>query len=90
MVADGSRLAFTSKMFREYLDFLREKRRQIGLLLTASVASGALAAVLVAVLRGGNPSEALPAVEAMAELLIASVVLIVAYGFTQGGLRREF
>mmetsp|Transcript_110508 Transcript_110508/g.344484 ORF Transcript_110508/g.344484 Transcript_110508/m.344484 type:complete len:87 (+) Transcript_110508:213-473(+) len=73
----------------EYLDFLREKRSQVIQLVVGSVTFGAAAAVIMAVSRGSDASEALPGVEAMAALFTITVVGLSAYGFTQGGTKRE-
>lgn len=73
----------------EYLDFLQEKRRQIFGLILGSVASGVMGAAVVATLRGDPLDVALPAVLTMGALLVFSAVGLGAYGFTQGGSRRE-
>ena len=73
----------------EYLDFLREKRRQVIGLILVSVASGVLAAGIVAEIRGDALEAVVPAVQTMAALLIFSAVGLGAYGYTQGGSRRD-
>lgn len=59
----------------------------VGLVLGA-VGFGALAASLIATGKG-EPEAALPAVQAMGELLAVTVVGLGAYGLSQGGTRRE-
>jgi len=66
---------------------LRQKRREMGGLIIAAVAAGALEGGSIAWLRG-EPEKALEAFSAMAILLAVTVVGLVAYGLTQGGDRR--
>lgn len=58
-------------------------------LVVGALLFGAAAAVSVAVLRGADPAEALPAVQAMGVLFGFTAVGLGAYGATQGGLRRQ-
>lgn len=73
----------------EYLDFLKEKRRQIFAVVVGATSAGAAAAAAVAYARG-EPAGALEAAQACASLCAISVVGLAAYGFTQGGSEREF
>mmetsp|Transcript_98366 Transcript_98366/g.256322 ORF Transcript_98366/g.256322 Transcript_98366/m.256322 type:complete len:86 (+) Transcript_98366:271-528(+) len=71
----------------EYLDFLQQKRREMGALVVGALAAGALEGGSIAWLRG-EPEKALDAFSAMAVLLVVTVVGLGAYGLTQGGDRR--
>mmetsp|Transcript_125734 Transcript_125734/g.250921 ORF Transcript_125734/g.250921 Transcript_125734/m.250921 type:complete len:86 (+) Transcript_125734:480-737(+) len=71
----------------EYLDFLQEKRRQVFSVSSASGLVGALAAVLLAAIRG-QIVEAVPAVQTILAASAALILVLVAYGVVAGGLRR--
>lgn len=71
----------------EYLDFLQEKRRQMGLVIAGALVAGAAGCVGVAAARG-EPEAALGGLEALAVLFAVTIAGLGAYGFTQGGDRR--
>mmetsp|Transcript_2475 Transcript_2475/g.4876 ORF Transcript_2475/g.4876 Transcript_2475/m.4876 type:complete len:86 (+) Transcript_2475:589-846(+) len=77
-----------SEVPEEYLDFMKEKRRQMVGLVFGATAFGAASSTLVAAARG-EPEEAMSAVLTMAVLLVVSLAGLGAYGLSQGGDRRE-
>mmetsp|Transcript_28027 Transcript_28027/g.52547 ORF Transcript_28027/g.52547 Transcript_28027/m.52547 type:complete len:87 (+) Transcript_28027:402-662(+) len=73
----------------EYLDFLREKRRQMAGLIVSSIGSGVAGALAVALARGDPLEVIFPAATTMAGLFVITVLGLGAYGVTQGGDRRD-
>eukprot|EP00434_Breviolum_minutum_P028166 symbB.v1.2.024920.t1/scaffold2392.1/size80309/3 len=72
-----------------YLDFLKEKRRQMAVLVVSALSCGVLFPLAVATVRG-EPQETIAAVQIMALLFVVTVAGLGAYGATQGGSQREF
>eukprot|EP00913_Durusdinium_trenchii_P034166 g31975.t1 len=68
-----------------YLDFLKEKRRQMAGLVVGALSFGVLAPLAVASFRG-EPQESLAAVQIMAQLFAVTVVGLAAYGAVEAEL----
>mmetsp|Transcript_113411 Transcript_113411/g.252989 ORF Transcript_113411/g.252989 Transcript_113411/m.252989 type:complete len:86 (-) Transcript_113411:56-313(-) len=73
----------------EYLDFLREKRRQVFALVIGACVFGSVATCLLAAARG-EASEAVAGVEVLAALMAATLGGLGAFGLANGGTQREF